>query len=96
MNAMANVPAPFNVLQSIATGIMGASAVQKILSTSPEIVIDGLVVPKSNISGLLLGNALCIGVLEKDNANWSTFNAILTLAKAWALSLNKTDSSSAI
>ena len=46
-----------------------------ILSTRPEIVIAGLVVPKSNISGLLLGNAICIGVLEKDNANWSTFNA---------------------
>ena len=36
MNTMANVPAPFNLLQSIATGVMGASAVQKILSTSPE------------------------------------------------------------
>ena len=41
MNAMANVPAPFNVLQSIATGIMGMNAVQKILSTSPESASGG-------------------------------------------------------
>ena len=36
MNAMANVPAPFNVAQAIATGVMGAKAVQNILSTSPS------------------------------------------------------------
>ena len=36
MNAMANVPAPFNIAQSVATGVMGAVAVQKILSTSPQ------------------------------------------------------------
>tara|TARA_R100001530_G_scaffold107880_1_gene75521 strand:- start:694 stop:2238 length:1545 start_codon:yes stop_codon:yes gene_type:complete len=36
MNAMANVPAPFNIAQSIATGVMGALAVKKILSTSPS------------------------------------------------------------
>jgi hypothetical protein len=35
MNAMANVPAPFNIAQAIGAGIMGASAVKKILSTSP-------------------------------------------------------------
>ena len=33
---MANVPAPFNVAQAIATGVMGAKAVQNILSTSPS------------------------------------------------------------
>ena len=36
MNTMANVPAPFNVAQAIATGVMGAKAVQNILSTSPS------------------------------------------------------------
>jgi len=36
MNAMATVPAPFNIAQSIATGVMGAAAIQKILSTNPE------------------------------------------------------------
>ena len=36
MNTMANVPAPFNIAQSIATGVMGALAVKKILSTSPS------------------------------------------------------------
>jgi len=36
MNAMANVPAPFNVIQAVATGVMGAASIQKILSTSPE------------------------------------------------------------
>lgn len=36
MNAMANVPAPFNVAQAIATGVMGAKAIQNILSTSPS------------------------------------------------------------
>ena len=36
MNAMANVPAPFNVIQAVATGVMGAASIQKILSTSPS------------------------------------------------------------
>ena len=36
MNAMANVPAPFNIAQAALTGIMGANAIRKILSTSPE------------------------------------------------------------
>tara|TARA_Y100001938_G_scaffold142114_1_gene212862 strand:+ start:699 stop:2159 length:1461 start_codon:yes stop_codon:yes gene_type:complete len=36
MNAMANVPAPFNAIQAVATGVMGASAIKKILSTSPS------------------------------------------------------------
>jgi len=36
MNAMANVPAPFNVIQAVATGVMGAASINKILSTSPE------------------------------------------------------------
>ena len=36
MNAMANVPAPFNVIQAVATGVMGAASVQKILSTTPS------------------------------------------------------------
>ena len=35
MNAMANVPPPFNLVQASLTGIMGAAAIQKILSTSP-------------------------------------------------------------
>lgn len=41
MNAMANVPAPFNIAQSIATGVMGAAAIQKILSTSPATASGG-------------------------------------------------------
>jgi len=36
MNAMANVPAPFNVIQAVATGVMGAASIQKILSTTPS------------------------------------------------------------
>jgi len=36
MNAMANVPAPFNVAQAVATGVMGAKAIQNILSTTPD------------------------------------------------------------
>ena len=36
MNTMANVPAPFNLVQAIATGVMGATSIQKILSTSSE------------------------------------------------------------
>lgn len=36
MKTMAEVPAPFNVAQSIATGLMGAMSIQKILSTSPD------------------------------------------------------------
>ena len=36
MNAMATVPAPWNIAQSIATGVMGAAAIQKILSANPE------------------------------------------------------------
>jgi len=35
MNAMANVPAPFNVVQAVAAGVMGAASVNTILSTSP-------------------------------------------------------------
>ena len=34
MNAMANVPAPFNTIQAIAAGVMGAKSIQTILSTS--------------------------------------------------------------
>ena len=34
MNTMANVPAPFNLIQAVGTGVMGAAAIQKILSTS--------------------------------------------------------------
>ena len=41
MNAMANVPAPFNVIQSVATGVMGAASIQKILSTSPASASGG-------------------------------------------------------
>ena len=36
MNAMATVPAPWNIAQSVATGVMGAAAIQKILSANPE------------------------------------------------------------
>lgn len=36
MQTMANVPAPFNTLQAVATGIMGAMSIQKILSTTPD------------------------------------------------------------
>ncbi len=35
MNAMANVPAPFNVVQAVAAGVMGAASIKTILSTSP-------------------------------------------------------------
>jgi hypothetical protein len=41
MNTMANVPAPFNLVQAIATGAMGAASIQKILSTSSESASDG-------------------------------------------------------
>ena len=41
MNAMANVPAPFNIAQAIATGVMGATSIQKILSTSSESASSG-------------------------------------------------------
>jgi len=34
MNAMATVPYPWNIVQAVATGVMGAVAVKKILSTS--------------------------------------------------------------
>jgi len=34
-NAMANVPAPFNVVQAVAAGVMGAASINTILSTSP-------------------------------------------------------------
>ena len=36
MNAMANIPAPFNVATAVSTGIMGALAVKNILSASPD------------------------------------------------------------
>ncbi len=36
MNTMANVPAPYNLVAAIGTGLMGANAVRKILSASPE------------------------------------------------------------
>jgi len=36
MNTMANVPAPFNLVQAIATGVMGATSINKILSTTSE------------------------------------------------------------
>ena len=35
MKAMADVPYPYNIVQSALNGIMGASAIQKILSTDP-------------------------------------------------------------
>ena len=41
MNAMANVPAPFNIAQAIATGVMGATSIQKILSTSSDSASSG-------------------------------------------------------
>ena len=41
MNTMANVPAPFNIVQAIATGVMGATSIQKILSTSSESASSG-------------------------------------------------------
>jgi len=41
MNTMANVPAPFNLVQAIATGAMGAASIQKILSTSSESASGG-------------------------------------------------------
>jgi len=34
MNTMAVVPPPFNTIQAVATGVMGAAAIKKILSTS--------------------------------------------------------------
>ena len=36
MNAMANIPAPFNIATAVSTGIMGAMSVKNILSTSPS------------------------------------------------------------
>ena len=36
MNTMAVVPPPFNTIQAVATGVMGAAAIKKILSTSPS------------------------------------------------------------
>ena len=36
MNAMANVPAPFNFIQAALTGVMGAKSIQNILSTDPK------------------------------------------------------------
>jgi hypothetical protein len=36
MNAMANIPAPFNIATAVSTGIMGAMSVKNILSTSPR------------------------------------------------------------
>ena len=41
MNTMANVPAPFNLVQAIATGAMGAAAIHKITSTSSESTSSG-------------------------------------------------------
>ena len=35
MNTMANVPPPYNLLQAVATGVMGAKSIQTILSTNP-------------------------------------------------------------
>ncbi len=44
MNAMANIPAPFNIATAVSTGIMGALAVKNILSTSPDSTsVSGLV-----------------------------------------------------
>tara|TARA_S200002703_G_scaffold38089_1_gene33372 strand:- start:3954 stop:5645 length:1692 start_codon:yes stop_codon:yes gene_type:complete len=36
MNAMANIPAPFNIATAVSTGIMGAMSVKNILSTNPR------------------------------------------------------------
>jgi hypothetical protein len=36
MNAMANIPAPFNIATAVSTGIMGAMSIKNILSTSPS------------------------------------------------------------
>ena len=41
MNTMANVPAPFNIAQAVATGVMGATSIQKILSTSSDSASSG-------------------------------------------------------
>ena len=49
MNAMANVPAPYNVLQAMATGIMGALSIKNILATSPG--TSNLSVPTPGIAG---------------------------------------------
>ena len=51
MNTMANVPAPFNVAQAIATGVMGAASVQKILSTSSDSTATTSAVPTATGSG---------------------------------------------
>ena len=40
MKAMADVPYPYNIVQSALNGIMGASAIQKILSTDPNGTMD--------------------------------------------------------
>jgi len=36
MNAMANIPAPFNIATAVSTGIMGAMSIKNILSASPS------------------------------------------------------------
>jgi hypothetical protein len=41
MKAMADVPYPLNIAQAIATGVMGATSIQKILSTSSSSASGG-------------------------------------------------------
>ena len=41
MNAMANIPAPWNVVQAAASGLMGAAAIRNILSTSKDNAVGG-------------------------------------------------------
>tara|TARA_R100001530_G_C4299793_1_gene150145 strand:- start:31 stop:1209 length:1179 start_codon:yes stop_codon:yes gene_type:complete len=47
MNAMANVPAPFNLAQAIATGAMGAAAIRTILTTDENSTTSGSI-PTAN------------------------------------------------
>jgi hypothetical protein len=48
MNTMANIPPPWNLIQAAATGIMGAMAIKKILSTSRDNATGGgIVIPNA-------------------------------------------------
>ena len=48
MKAMATVPPPWNMVQAGLTGVMGATAIQKILSTSPESASGGGSIPTAS------------------------------------------------
>tara|TARA_R110002020_G_scaffold42598_3_gene124592 strand:+ start:1334 stop:2749 length:1416 start_codon:yes stop_codon:yes gene_type:complete len=68
MNAMANVPAPFNVVQAVAAGVMGAASVNSILSTSPGSGSGGGgSVPKPNVATAQPSPQMMSGAFELSN-----------------------------